>query len=146
MSIYFGGSKKKEVNLVPISELRAHELPEKSRVGELEVDMRKRGALLKPIVVDRGTKVILDGHCRCGALKRIGCSKVAVKFVDYNSGSIHVERWDGGEMTKNEVIDAGLNENLMMPKTSKHMVTKEGRRIHISEICEDAAIPLEELA
>jgi hypothetical protein len=138
MSIYFGGSKKKEVNLVPISELRAHELPEESVVYELEQDMRGRGILVKPIVVDRDTMIILDGHCRCSALRRLGCSKVAAKLVDYKSCEIAVEGVD-----KRQVIEAGLSGALMKPKTSRHILKKGGA--HISEICEDAFIPLAEL-
>ncbi len=132
-------------SIILLSELRAHELPLESRVEELKDDMRRRGVLIKPIVVDRNTMVILDGHCRCDALKKLDCSKVAVKFVDYTSEDIHVEKWDGGEMTKDEVLKAGLSGRLMKPKTSKHIIRNGRRRVHISEICENALIPLERL-
>ncbi len=131
--------------IVALSELKGHEMPKKSRVEELKSDMRRRRVLVKPIVVDRNTRVILDGHCRCVALKKLGCSKVAVRFVDYTSGSIHVEKWDGGEMTKDEVLKAGLSGRLMKPKTSKHIIRNGRRRVHISEICENALVPLERL-
>jgi len=131
--------------IVALSELKGHEMPKKSRVEELKKNMKKRGVLIKPIVVDRDTGVILDGHCRCGALMSLGRSKVAVRFVDYNSEKIEVERWGGGEMTKEEVREAGLSGRLMMPKSSKHMIKKGMRRVHISEVCEDALVPLEKL-
>ncbi|NYZ79216.1 ParB N-terminal domain-containing protein [Candidatus Micrarchaeota archaeon] len=133
-------------HIVCISELKGHEFPEQSRVDELERDLRKRGTLLKPIVADRGTKVILDGHCRCDALRRLGCSKVAVRFVDYSSGEIEVRRWSGGEITKEEVLEAGMRGILMKPKTSKHMIIRDGRRLHISRICRNEHIPLAKLS
>jgi hypothetical protein len=108
--------------------------------------MESRGMLLKPIVVDRDTRVILDGHCRCGALKRIGCSRVAVRFVNYMSDRIDVEGWDGRVITKSEVVEAGLKGHLMMPKTSKHMVRRCRKRMHISEICDEVRITLSDLA
>jgi hypothetical protein len=134
-----------KLNIVLISKLRGHEMPAEGRVEELMEDLEKRGLLIKPIVVDRNTMVILDGHCRCDALKKLGCSKVAVKFVDYNSRKIEVERWDGGRITKNEVIEAGLSGNLMKPKTSRHVINNGMGRVHISEICGDMLVPLEKL-
>jgi hypothetical protein len=131
--------------ILRISELRGHEMPAEGRVEELKKDLEKRRVLIKPIVVDRNTMVILDGHCRCDALKRLGCSKVAVRFVDYSSGEIEVERWDGGEITKEEVIEAGLSGRLMTPKSSKHMIKNGMGRVHISEVCEDAVVPLKKL-
>jgi ParB-like chromosome segregation protein Spo0J len=131
--------------LVSISELKGHELPKESRVDELEQLIRRRRAFVKPIVVDRNTMVILDGHCRCGALRRLGFSKVAVKFVDYSSNNITVESWNRKKVTKREVIEAGLSGSLMLPKSSKHMVRMDFGKTHISEICGEIFIPLEEL-
>jgi hypothetical protein len=133
-------------SIVALSELRGHEMPKKRRVEELRRDMRRRGVLIKPIVVDRNTRVILDGHCRCGALRSLGCSKVAVKFINYSSDKVEVERWGGGEMSKEEVIEAGLSGRLMEPKSSKHTVKKGMKKVHISEVCENAFVPLEKLS
>ena len=146
MSNFFGGSSNNfELKIVPISNLKAHELPDMIRVEKLECDMMHRGVLIRPIVVDRNTMVILDGHCRCGALRRLGYSKIAVKFVDYNSDFISVESWNGERITKREVINAGLGGNLMMPKTSKHMFARKGKKIHISNMCKEVAFALDEL-
>lgn len=143
-SSFFGGGNDR-IRIVPLAQLKGHEMPDEGRVGELEEDMRRRGKLLKPIVADRESKVILDGHCRCGALRRLGCSKVAVRFVDYSSGVIRVEGWDGGKVTKSEVVEAGLRGNLMMPKSSRHTVVRNGRKLHISEVCSNVCIRLSEL-
>ena len=146
MSNSFGESEAGlEFKIVHISHLRAHELPDEKRVNELFRIIRSRMAFTKPIVVDRETKIILDGHCRCGALRRLGCSKVAVKFVDYNSDEITVESWNGGKVTKEEVIEAGLSGSLMLPKSSRHMVRVNAEKVHISEICNKVAIALEKL-
>jgi len=145
MSSFFGVNKTDEVAIVPISELREHEMPHERRVCELEEDMTRRKLLLKPIVADSNTKVILDGHCRCRALRNLGCSKVAVKFVDYKSNEIEVGRWNGGGISKKEVIEAGLSGNLMMPKSSMHIVTRGGKRVHISETYRNSPVLLSKL-
>jgi len=133
------------VRIVPIAQLKGHEMPDERRVGELEADMRRKGKLLKPIVVDKETGVILDGHCRCDALRRLGCSKIAARFVDYSSDEIGVEGWNGRKVTKSEVIKAGLRGNLMMPKSSRHSVVRSGRKQHVSEVCGNVHIRLSEL-
>lgn len=131
--------------ILRLSELRGHEMPERSRVEELKRDLSRRRILIKPVVVDRDTRVILDGHCRCDALKKLGCSKVAAVLVDYSSKDIHVRGWDGSAVTKEQVLEAGLSGRLMKPKTSRHAIRSRGKTVHISEICGDASIPIEKL-
>ena len=143
-SSFFGGGRDR-IRIVPLAQLKGHEMPDEGRVSELEEDMRSRGELLRPIVVDRETGVVLDGHCRCDALRRLGCSKVAVRFVDYSSDGIQVEGWNGRKVTKSEVVEAGLRGDLMMPKSSRHTVVRSGRKLHISEACGDVCVRLSEL-
>jgi len=145
MSSFFGVNKTDEIKVVPISELREHEMPHEKRVCELEKDMTSRKVLLKPIVADSETKIILDGHCRCRALRNLGCSKVAVKFVDYKSSGIDVNGWNGGEISKKDVIEAGLSGNLMTPKSSMHIVRKGGKKLHISETYGNSPVSLNKL-
>ncbi|MEM3555884.1 MAG: ParB N-terminal domain-containing protein [Candidatus Micrarchaeia archaeon] len=134
-----------EVRILFISELKAHELPDKRRVKELEEDMRRRGILLKPIIVDRKTKIIIDGHCRCDALRRVGCRKVAVRFVDYLSEKIAVEGWNGEKVNKKDVLEAGMSGVLMKPKTTRHIVRVGEKFLHISEIYGEAPVSLSKL-
>jgi hypothetical protein len=101
----------------------------------------KDGILKRPIVVDRSTKIILDGHFRFNALKQLGCSKIPVFFVDYDSPHILVEGWrDGETVTKEDVVRAGLTGKKLPPKTSKHMLS-----FHISKIAKKVNTPLSDL-
>jgi len=131
MNSFFGVG---EVSIVPLSMLKPHEMADERRVEELEKDIKMRGELLKPIVADRRTNVILDGHCRCSALRKLGCRKVAVKFVDYSDGGIVVEGWNGEKVSKADVVAAGVSGALMKPKTTRHMVRREGKLVHVSEV------------
>jgi hypothetical protein len=130
-----------ETALVDLDELREHEGIEPVHLEKLKNQILKDGILKKPIVVDRSTKIILDGHFRFNALKQLGCSKIPVFFVDYSSPRILVEGWrDGEAVTKKDVIRAGLTGKKLPPKTSKHML-----RLHISEIAKKVNIRLAEL-
>ena len=104
------------------------------------------GILKKPIIVDKNTKIILDGHFRFNALKQLGYSRIPVFSVDYNSSNIMVTAWRDGEIvTKEDVIIAGLTGKKLPPKTSKHMLNSSNHKIHISKIVEKVNVPLAEL-
>jgi hypothetical protein len=99
----------------------------------------KDGALFKPIVVDEQTRVILDGHHRFEALKRLGCRRIPAYLVDYMDGAIEVMTWPGAvvnAITKDEIISMGLSDNVYPPKTSRHVI-----RVHL----EDRPVDLAEL-
>lgn len=59
----------------------------------------------KPIVVDAGTNIVLDGHHRIGALQALDCSKIPVVLVDYQSPKIGVKTAEnGGEYSKKKLL------------------------------------------
>ena len=99
-----------------------------------------------PIAVDKKTYVILDGHHRLQALKRLGYTKIPVILIDYHSPNIKVLAQREGEMvTKDLVIQAALAGKRMPPKTSRHMLMVNGEWKHISCIEMVINIPLEKL-
>ena len=132
--------------LVDLNELKEHEKIEKEYLEKLKKQILRDGILKRPIVVDRNTNIILDGHFRFNALKQLGYSKIPVFFIDYNSPDILVAAWRDGEIvTKEDVIRAGLTEKKLPPKTSKHMLNSSNHKIHISKIVKKVDVPLDEL-
>ena len=111
------------ITLVPIDTLRQHEQILDKNLTRVQHDMVQDGMVKDPIIVDQRTMVILDGHHRYNALKRMGYKYVPVYLVDYSSDHIAVAAWREGEhVTKAEVMRAGLSGNLMPAKTSRHTV------------------------
>jgi len=130
-----------DVTLIGLDELKEHENVEPTHLKEIRNQILRDGVLKNPIVVDRNTKIILDGHFRFNALRQLGCSKIPVFFVDYNSQYIQVEGWRDGEIvTKEDVVRAGLTGKKLPPKTSKHLLV-----FHISKIVGKVDIPLDRL-
>ena len=110
-----------EFRLLPLSSLKPHEATDPDHVAELADRIAEDGVIFKPIVVDRGTRVVLDGHHRHGALSALACRLAPCHVVDYNDPGIRVERWeDGTPMDKDELIDHALTGELMPIKTSRH--------------------------
>ena len=131
---------------IRIEKLKEHEEVRPAYLEELKNEIVSDGILKMPIAVDRKTYIILDGHHRLHALKKIGCNKIPVILVDYQSPEIEVIPWREGEtITKEMIIHTALTGKRMAPKTSKHMIRVEGELKHISILETVINIPLEEL-
>ncbi|MBS7609875.1 ParB N-terminal domain-containing protein [Candidatus Bathyarchaeota archaeon] len=136
----------KDKRIVSIDELKGHEDIEPTYLDSLTAEIEADGILKKPIVADERTGVILDGHHRVAALRKLGCSKVPVCFVDYNSPKIIVQPGRAGEtMSKDIVLKAGLSGVLLPPKSSRHMIRFSKEMRHISYIEKEVNVPLEYL-
>jgi uncharacterized protein (DUF1015 family) len=139
-------SKMKEIVIFEIEELREHEEIRPDYLEALKNEILLDGILKMPICIDKNTCIILDGHHRLQALKRLGYKKIPCVLVDYQSPEIKVIAWREGEtMTKEKIIDTALSGKRMPSKTSRHMILLNGEWKHISAIQMIIDIPLEEL-
>jgi len=113
-----------EYALVPIDRLRRHERFNSHKVDLLEAEIRKAGVFADPIWVSRDSWVILNGHHRVEALRRLGAKWIPAWVFDYESDVIHVEHWRGGSpMAKAEVIRRSTEGRPFPPKSTRHRVT-----------------------
>jgi len=139
-------SKTEGVVFFEIEELKEHEEIRPDYLEALKNEILADGILKMPICIDKETCIILDGHHRLQALKRIGCKKIPCVLVDYQSENISVIPWREGEtITKETIIDMALSGRKMSSKTSKHMIIVDGKWTHISAIEMIIDIPLEKL-
>ena len=107
-----------EVQFVELEKLLQHEEYDPIYLKELTDEIVLDKALKFAIVVDKDTNIIFDGIHRFNALKRLGCRKVPVIYVDYNSQLIKVDTWKkGSHLTKKNVVKAGLSGKKFSPKT-----------------------------
>ncbi len=135
-----------KAQLVELDELRQHEEVDPAHLKELTEEIASDKILKFAIVVDKNTNVILDGEHRFNALKDLGCKKIPVVYVDYNSPDIEAQAWRSDErLTKKDVIEAGLGRKKLPPITSKHVIKNGDRLLHISAIEKRVNIPLEVL-
>jgi hypothetical protein len=139
----------REVNdivFVELEELREHEEIRPDHLEELKNEILSDGILKMPIAVDKKNYIILDGHHRLHALKKIGCNRIPVILFDYQSPEIKVlPHREGETVTKEMIIQTALAGRRMPPKTSKHMILIEGELKHISILETVINIPLEKL-
>ena len=113
-----------DVELVPISWLRPHEEVKPRNVDTLHEMTLRWSAYTKPLLVDRESGTILDGHHRHQVGIRIGLSRLPVIKVDYlEDDGIELDLWPASDIesiTKQQDIDTALSEGLFPPKTTRH--------------------------
>ncbi|RLF13490.1 MAG: transcriptional regulator [Thermoprotei archaeon] len=106
-----------------MNELKEHEEIIEEHVRDLIVAILTDGVLHYPLLVESKYKIILDGHHRYHALKRLGAKRVPIFIVDYSSPNVIVRSWRPGiRVTKDMVIHVALSRKKLPPKTSRHIL------------------------
>ena len=111
------------VILIETGTLKGHEEVIPDNLEKRTAKLLDRG-FYKPIIVDRFSLVILDGHHKWTAARLLGLDRVPVIMVDYLLDEfVEVDVWpDCGResITKEEVLKMGVSKGLFPPKTSRH--------------------------
>ena len=123
-----------EFALVPLAELREHEeVVDDGTVKALAERLQRDGFIFQPIVADRATRVVLDGHHRLNALRFLGMRLAPVNLVDYRDERIRVASWRAGAAppTKDEVVRRALEGRPFPPKSTRHDSLYDLPRRHV---------------
>jgi L-serine kinase (ADP) len=132
--------------LLPIAELKTHEAAEPDRVRRVMHQMKSTGVVKTAIVVDPRTMVVLDGVHRLSALRMLGAAMVPAWLIDYWDKDVVVLGKDRkSHFPKEAVIEAAVHGPKLPPKTTRHMVKKDGGLVHISKVMGAVSVPLSEL-
>ncbi len=126
---------EEDVQLVPVEWLKPHE-EIKPRNRDKLLEMTKRwGGYTKPLIVDKLTGAILDGHHRYSIAGELNLAQIPVIAVDYlTDESIEVDVWPSAAieaLTKQQVIEMSLSDNVFPPKTSRHRIADHLPPIHV---------------
>lgn len=130
---------KRKVLLVEIDKLRIHEKVDKSRVDELAGRIKNDGFLRNPVVVDSKTLVVLDGHHRLSALRRLNLKKIPVMLVDYLNGEVKVylrRKELMMDLVKEAVLNRALRGEVFPIKTTRHLIKNRirNRRVILDDL------------
>ncbi len=115
-------------SLLPIDTLRPHEEIDPTKIDELRLTIEEESAVLEPVLVARGSWVVLNGHHRVEALRRLGARLVPAWVVDYEDEAIIVDRWPRSSVEevpdKATILARAQAGRLYPPKTSRHTVRR----------------------
>jgi len=113
------------IKLIPIKELKPHEKIRPAHSRYLEEKIKRDGIFTHPIIIDRATFTILDGHHRVTALKRLGIKKIPALLIDYFDPRVKVSlrhKRLPAEVIKRAVLAAAAG--FICPiKTTRHYLT-----------------------
>ena len=81
---------KHGLRLINIDELKPHEQVDKRRLRDLVNKLEKTKTLKNPVVVEKETKIILDGHHRVEAFRIFKLKKIPAVLVSYKNSGVKV--------------------------------------------------------
>ncbi|MEM1588558.1 MAG: ParB N-terminal domain-containing protein [Candidatus Bathyarchaeia archaeon] len=84
---------KLEIALAPITKLSLHEETIPALVEEIASSIIQEKVIKNPVIVDKGSFVVLDGMHRVEAAKKAGCIRMPVCLLDYFNPLIKVAVW-----------------------------------------------------
>ena len=110
------------LDLVNIERLKCHEQVVQNRLNSLKFYLQSldNDILVSSIIVCDKTNTIIDGHHRFHALKELGFNEIPVTFINYNVSEIKAYYDD--RISKDEILHASESGNLLLPKSSKHVI------------------------
>ncbi len=129
------------IELTELDGLTPHE---KTRVSHrLNLKARiVRNRYVTPIVADRQSGPVLDGHHRLRVARELGLRRIPVVFVDYGDDALEVHsRRKNIRVQKTDVVQRASGRRLYAPKTTKHLF--KGR--HVSRLGSKMRVPMSEL-
>lgn len=122
----------KRVKLMPVNLLKPHEKISAARLKFVLDDIKTRRIIINPVVADRETYTLLDGHHRLAALKKIRAKKIPVYLVDYQKIKVILRRKRFiSPQIKHEVLARSFFGKLFPVKTTKHLIKNRPYNINI---------------
>ena len=110
-----------EFRLIPVTSLVPHEQIDPDDVERLSAEIRRLGMVQEPIWVSRDG-IILNGHHRYAALRKLGVHSVPAWVIDYPDPAMELHRWGpGAPPSKEEVVAHARAGGLFPPKTTRHI-------------------------
>jgi hypothetical protein len=111
-----------KLEFIDPEELRAHEAVREEHIHRIVEMVKRTGFFHPPLLIDCESKVVLDGHHRLRASRKLGCRQVPCYCVDYlNDDSVDLESWRPEiSVTKEQVIAMGLSDDVYPFKTTRH--------------------------
>jgi len=119
------------IKLTNTNNLKPHEHTDPKKIHEVKKSIIEQG-IKYPIVADKKTNIILDGHHRHNVFKNLKIQNIPVFYVNYMDSEIILDSWNSRKLTKQDVINKATSGKLYPIKTTKHMLKTPNGQTHIS--------------
>ncbi len=131
--------EEQDCELLEIEKLSAHEEINPDRLEEIISQMERENLVDYAILVENNHNVILDGHHRYFALKKMGADYAPVDRVEYfKDGLVKLEPRPNcplEKLTKKSVVKMGKSDEVFPPKSTRHILTRPEKMVNVNLDC-----------
>lgn len=122
-----------KVTNIKISKIKEHEAIDKKHLEKIKKSIIDSGVFKEPIIVDKKTLVVLDGHHRLNSCRELGFEKIPSILVDYltNNRIKVISRRNNIFISKKRVIKMGISGKVFPHKTTKHFIPSRVKNLKI---------------
>lgn len=116
---------KQRIAYVDIRTLIAHERVDRARLAVVRRQLHADGVVRRPVIVERQSRVILDGHHRVQALRELGAALAPVAYVRYGDPRIRVYLRRNVmlmKLVKQAVLEMARAGKVFPSKTTRHLI------------------------
>lgn len=113
-----------KITNIKISKIKEHEAVDKKHLKIIKKTIIDSGVFKEPIIIDKKTLVVLDGHHRLNSCRDLGFEKIPSIMVDYlaNKRIKVISRRNNIFINKKKVIEMGISGKVFPNKTTKHFI------------------------
>lgn len=108
------------IQLIPTERILPNEAHEEARLHEVLDSMRQSGRWTAPIVLERTSYAVMDGHHRLAAARHLSLPRVPCVLLDYTQVGVETRR-EGFTIDGERIVARSLARDLYPPKTTRHI-------------------------
>lgn len=121
-----------ELALVRVSKIIETEEHIPERVVWLLDKIQSEGVWRVPLVLDKQSYGIMDGHHRFNVALKLGLRNVPAIMISYNDSRVKVESWRDDFVVNKQVVMEYITQKKKFPhKTTRHIINPHPEEIEI---------------
>lgn len=108
------------IELIPVERILPHEEYDEARLLEVLDSIQRSGVWTAPIVLERASFAVMDGHHRLAAARHLSLPRVPCVLLDYSQVDVLPRRPDY-RVDGEQIVARSLARMLYPPKTTRHI-------------------------
>ena len=121
--------------VIPISTIIPHEEFNQEAVDQLTSRIKDTKSFTHPVLVDKKTGLLIDGHHRYNAMINLGAKSIPAYLINYSSPKLIAYKETPGNsvLSKKEILSRAIQNKLFPKKFTFHAFCESGKNIcHLS--------------